>query len=120
MCNRLEPLLGRIKEDRTAVLCPEIDLIDMNTLQYGGVGSNSVGGFWWSLHFKWRQMPLRELVRRQSVIDPIRSPTMAGGVFAVDRKFFFDIGAYDTGMDVWGGENLEMSFRVKTHTYYYL
>lgn len=37
---------------------------------------------------------------------------MAGGLLAVDRKYFFDIGAYDPGMDIWGGENLELSFRV--------
>ena len=37
---------------------------------------------------------------------------MPGGIFAVDRAFFFEIGAYDEGMTIWGGENLEMSFRV--------
>ena len=38
---------------------------------------------------------------------------MPGGMFAIDRQYFFDIGAYDLGMEVWGGENLEMSFRVR-------
>lgn len=43
---------------------------------------------------------------------PIRTPTHIGCAFAIDRKFFFEIGSYDTGMDIWGGENVEMAFRV--------
>ncbi|KAH3690623.1 hypothetical protein DPMN_191310 [Dreissena polymorpha] len=37
---------------------------------------------------------------------------MVGAAYAIDRQFFQEIGEYDEGMKVWGGENLEMSWRV--------
>ena len=46
-------------------------------------------------------MPDHERQRRQSEIDPLRSPTMAGGLLAIDRDFFFELGGYDTGMEIW-------------------
>lgn len=43
----------------------------------------------------------------------LRSPTFAGGLFAISRSYFEHIGSYDDQMEIWGGENVEMSFRVR-------
>ncbi|XP_013931510.1 PREDICTED: polypeptide N-acetylgalactosaminyltransferase 11 isoform X2 [Thamnophis sirtalis] len=106
----LQPLLTPIQESRRAVVCPVIDIISADTLTYS---SSPVvrGGFNWGLHFKWDLVPLSELEGPEQAIAPIRSPTMAGGLFAMDREYFNALGQYDSGMDIWGGENLEISFR---------
>lgn len=68
-----------------------------------------MGGFSWSGHFTWINI---QNEKDKHTLGPVKSPTMAGGLFAIDRKFFWDIGSYDEQMDGWGGENLEMSFRI--------
>ena len=37
---------------------------------------------------------------------------MAGGLYGLSKKLFFLLGKYDENMEIWGGENLEMSFRL--------
>nr|XP_036668914.1 putative polypeptide N-acetylgalactosaminyltransferase 9 isoform X1 [Drosophila suzukii]XP_036668915.1 putative polypeptide N-acetylgalactosaminyltransferase 9 isoform X1 [Drosophila suzukii] len=109
----LEPLLDRIARNATTVVCPVIDVISDDTLEYhyrdsGGV---NVGGFDWNLQFSWHPVPDRERKRHNSTAEPVYSPTMAGGLFSIDREFFDRLGTYDSGFDIWGGENLELSFK---------
>jgi polypeptide N-acetylgalactosaminyltransferase len=71
------------------------------------------GGFNWHMNFRWYTVPKRELDRRKGDRSvPIRTPTIAGGLFSIDKSYFYELGSYDEGMHVWGGENLEISFRV--------
>jgi polypeptide N-acetylgalactosaminyltransferase len=109
----LEPLLDRIARDPTTVVCPVIDVIDDTSLEYhfhdsGGV---NVGGFDWNLQFNWHAVPEHEKKRHKNPAEPVYSPTMAGGLFSIDKKFFERLGTYDNGFDIWGGENLELSFK---------
>ncbi|MCP9258749.1 Polypeptide N-acetylgalactosaminyltransferase 5 [Dirofilaria immitis] len=80
----IEPLLDRIKKNPKTVVCPVIDVIDDNTFEYhySKAYFTNVGGFDWSLQFNWHAIPEK------------------------DRR-----GAYDPGFDIWGGENLELSFK---------
>ncbi|PZC82068.1 hypothetical protein B5X24_HaOG211158 [Helicoverpa armigera] len=109
----LEPLLDRIARSKSTVVCPVIDVIDDNTLEYHYRDSSSVnvGGFDWNLQFNWHPVPAKERARHQHTAEPVWSPTMAGGLFAIDKEFFERLGTYDSGFDIWGGENLELSFK---------
>ncbi|EDW76568.1 uncharacterized protein Dwil_GK14594 [Drosophila willistoni] len=114
-CNEqwLEPLLERVREDPTRVVCPVIDVISMDNFQYIGASADLRGGFDWNLIFKWEYLsPAERSVRHNDPTTAIRTPMIAGGLFVIDKAYFNKLGKYDMKMDVWGGENLEISFRV--------
>lgn len=117
----LEPLLYRIHQNPKAVVCPAIANIDRFTLKFFNTDVRYTDGGWLTLRvgtFAWDGMfvfehPSRDSVtKRQSSADPIESIAMAGGLFAMRRDYFFELGAYDEGMQIWGGENVEISLRI--------
>jgi polypeptide N-acetylgalactosaminyltransferase len=109
----LEPLLDRIARNSSNVVSPVIDSISDRTFGYSATNSQStaVGGFNWNLQFIWSRLPQSEKNRRSNPAEPIRTPTIAGGLFTIHKAFFEKLGFYDPGFDIWGGENLEISFK---------
>ncbi|KAM4802099.1 N-acetylgalactosaminyltransferase 7 isoform X3 [Urocitellus parryii] len=115
--NWYAPLVAPISKDRTICTVPLIDVINGNTYeivpQGGGDEDGYARGAWdWSM--LWKRVPLtpQEKRLRKTKTEPYRSPAMAGGLFAIEREFFFELGLYDPGLQIWGGENFEISYKI--------
>lgn len=105
-CNEdwLPPLIERVVEDETRVVCPVIDVISMDNFQYIGASADLRGGFDWNLVFKWEYLsPQERQIRQKDPTTPIRTPMIAGGLFVINKNYFKKLGRYDERMDVWGG-----------------
>lgn len=107
----LEPLLQRLVENPHALVCPAIDNIRKEDMGYQRA-EKLAGGFQWSGHFEWMKPGDGDGKLPPNDAAPVKSPVMSGGLYAMRRDYFWHLGGYDTGMDVYGGENLELSFRV--------
>ncbi len=107
----LEPLLARIAENHRVVAVPQMDIIQWEHFEYWRAIGLYYGTFTWNMEFKYRVYPAKKLSSQFNDTEPVASPVMVGCAHAVDRSYFFEQGAYDEGMDIWGGENIEHSFR---------
>ncbi|CDF40823.1 Glycosyltransferase, family GT27 [Chondrus crispus] len=106
----LEPLMGRIAEGMrdgiNRVVVPGIDSIDADTFNYTAGGIDILGHTWGL-----GQTGIEHSSPRNGV-EPIRSPIMAGGLLSLSRKYMDLLGFYDPEMELWGGEEMEISFRI--------
>jgi polypeptide N-acetylgalactosaminyltransferase len=116
----LEPLAAQIKVSRKNVAVPFIDNIIARTFEYDPLELDEsvrqfcsdviiyefieffqTGGFSWDGYFTWNGIPNREMLRLFKVCGsqigscPIETPTMVGGLFAMDRVYFWELGSYD-------------------------
>lgn len=107
--NYLPPLLDPIAEDYRTCVCPFIDVIDAQNYQYRAQDEGQRGGFEWN--FLYKRMDIRP-GDQETPADNFPSPVMAGGLFAISTKFFWELGGYDPGLDIWGGEQYELSFKI--------
>lgn len=102
----IQPQLKRLAESPRSIVFPQIPIIKSETLDYEpneGIGCR-VG-------FKWSMQETSESIMYTTSSAPIQSPSMAGGIFAVKRHWFWELGGYDEEFSMWGAENVEMGFR---------
>uniref|UniRef100_A0A3B3QQX5 Polypeptide N-acetylgalactosaminyltransferase n=1 Tax=Paramormyrops kingsleyae TaxID=1676925 RepID=A0A3B3QQX5_9TELE len=104
-----EPLLARIKEDRTLVLSPVFDNVKYDNLEVIPYNAAADGFDWalWCMYETFRP----EWYKLNDPSQPGKSPSVMG-ILVVDRLFFGEIGLLDKGMKVYGGENVELGIRV--------
>lgn len=114
--NWIEPLIARVHEDPKVVVWPVIDVIDLYTYEYKSIdGRDMTGGLKIeTVGYIYENIPKSVFKDINYPFAGVPSPTMPGGLFAIDRQWFFESGTYDLGMGFWGTENVEMSVRLWT------
>ncbi|KAF1392951.1 hypothetical protein PFLUV_G00033350 [Perca fluviatilis] len=104
-----EPLLARIKEDRTVILTPVFDKVNFDDLTLNPYIPAADAFDWalWCMYEYFRP----EWYALKDDSQPGKSPSVMG-ILVADRKFFGEIGSLDGGMKIYGGENVELGIRV--------
>jgi glycosyltransferase involved in cell wall biosynthesis len=96
--NWLEPLIEPIKKDYKTIVTPLIPILNEDyTITSTAVGVKML--FTWGMTFDWFDD------------GDDRVPIISGGIFAVSKKWWNEFGSLDSGMLLWGAENIEMSVR---------
>lgn len=74
--------------------------------------AGSLGGFAWNMDFNWISVKWYEGDHPTEMWEPKKSPTVIGALHAISKEFFMHVGMLDPDFDIWGGEDVELSFKV--------
>lgn len=108
--NWLPPLLEPIVENPRIATEPMINFIHWDTLELDNdINTGSLGAFDWTGDYDTYRRTLR---KGQSIVDNYQNPVVLGAFLAINREFFWELQGYDDGLEVWGGEQYDISFKI--------
>ncbi|CAL1546036.1 unnamed protein product [Lymnaea stagnalis] len=107
----LEPLLEPIHNNSRTVTLPTILTIKWTTFE---LKSDKMDNYIAGLDL---EVFVMDYFHRRNITSFkeagfIQYPTMPGGLYAISRDWFKTLGKYDPGLQYWGGENIEISFKI--------
>lgn len=104
--NFMPPLVDPIVDNYRYVVVPTIDIIDKMNYEIRPLGEGRTV-FDWNFHAQ--RIPLRSDEHNRSSL--FETPIMYGAAFAISMKYFWELQP-DSGLKIYGGDQLEMSFKV--------
>ncbi|PFH37950.1 GalNac [Besnoitia besnoiti] len=112
----LQPLLFHVKQDWRRVAMPLISTIDADTFRVEEGGLRTLA-FTWGMGHHHIDEKIRKRVAQNGDEEaknrdaPVMSPIMAGGLFTIAKEWWKTLEGYDKEMQIYGGEEFELSFK---------
>lgn len=103
--NFLPPLIDPIADDYRSVVTPTLDIIDKKNYEVRALNEGRTVFDW---HFHAQRIPMH-LDHEDG--DLFKTPVMYGAAFAISARYFWELQP-DSGLKIYGGDQLEMSFKV--------
>ncbi|KAK6195555.1 hypothetical protein SNE40_000962 [Patella caerulea] len=108
----LEPLVYELYKNNFTIVQPHVDVISSDTIQFFAYpGDVYRGGFGWDLRYAWYKLPKYLSQVLTSKLDPFPTPILVGCAIAARKDYFVSTGQFDEGLNIWGGEHFDLSFR---------
>ncbi|XP_032309958.2 putative polypeptide N-acetylgalactosaminyltransferase 11 [Drosophila ananassae] len=104
----LPPLLEPLIKNKKTVTEPVLDTISTENFGYERSEFHDQMGFNWLLERLWFPLDNASISK---LPDPYPTPSLEGFAFAIDRKWFWHLGAWDEGFRGNGGDALELSLK---------
>lgn len=109
--NWLEPLLERLVHYPRALVQPTLDVIPQDDFGSYLRGAPGHWRFEWNMNLIFTTPPDPEEVELMET-QPWPSPATSGGIFAIRRDWWNQLGFYDPEMLEWGGDHVEATMKV--------